>query len=86
MLKRYGYNEETTPTGRKIGQDTLWCCHGGHTVFLDPNDPSPWCQNCNEQWCGQESCRECVPYMKKIEMAEEIDRRKRLLWQAADNT
>ena len=87
MLKLYGYNEVTLPSGRKVGQDTLWCCHGGHTVFLDPKDPSPWCMNCNQQWCGQRAeCRECIPFMKRIEREEAIDRQRRLLCQAADNT
>ena len=86
MLKLYGYNELTEPTGRKVCCDTFQCAHCNATVFIDPKEPSPWCSCCDKQWCGRRKCRECTPFMRKIEAEEAADRARRLLWQSADNT
>ncbi len=84
MLKRYGYNRVKLDGVTIEEHDTFQCCHCNDTVFIKSEDPSPWCSCCNEQWCGRSRCRECRPFMKAIERAEAMDRRKRLLWKAAD--
>lgn len=85
MFRGYGYNEVTEANGRKIGQDTFQCAHCNTTVFLDPKEPSPWCMNCDRQWCGQTKCRECIPFMRKIEREEAMERARLRLWRACDN-
>jgi hypothetical protein len=86
MLRGYGYNRVKLD-GRTVEEhDTFQCAHCNTTVFVKPAEPSPWCACCDRQWCGQPQCRECTPFMKKIEAAEARDRQRRLLWQEADNT
>lgn len=80
-----GYNLVTAPFCAPVERDTFQCAHCNTTVFIEPKDPSPWCSNCDRQWCGQEKCRECAPFMKKIEKAEAEARAKLLLHRAADN-
>ena len=80
-----GYNRVILD-GRVIEEsDTFQCAHCNDTVFIKPADPSPWCSCCNKQWCGRPECRECKPFMKKIEAMEAAARAKMLLWRAADN-
>lgn len=81
----YGYNLVTMPYGPKIESDTFQCAHCNFTVFINPKDPSPWCSCCDRQWCGQPKCRECTPFMRKVEAAEAACRARMLLWRAADN-
>lgn len=81
-----GYNRVVLD-GKVVEEaDTFQCAHCWTTVFICPKDPSPWCSCCDRQWCGKPQCRECKPFMKKIEAWEAKDRQRRLLWQAADNT
>jgi hypothetical protein len=80
-----GYNRVILD-GKVIEEiDTFQCAHCNATIFIKPSDPSPWCSCCDRQWCGRPRCRECTPFIKKIELYEAIDRAKRLLWQEADN-
>jgi len=81
----YGYNIVTSPFCEPVEQDTFQCAHCNITVFLEPKVPSPWCSNCNKQWCGKAECRLCSPFMKKIEREEAIARSRALLWREADN-
>jgi hypothetical protein len=85
MFKGYGYNLVTQPFCQPIEHDTFQCAHCNKTVFIDRKEPSPWCSCCDRQWCGQAKCRECVPFMKKIEAEEAEARAKMLLWRACDN-
>ena len=85
-FRGFGYNRVILD-GKVVEQhDTLQCCHCNDTIFLNPATPSPWCSCCDAQWCGRAKCRECRPFMAKIEAAEARDRQRRLLLQAADNT
>jgi hypothetical protein len=81
----FGYNIITQPECRPIEHDTFQCAHCNDTVFIEPKDPSPWCSCCDRQWCGRPQCRNCTPFMKKIEAMEAAARSKMLLWRAADN-
>lgn len=80
-----GYNIVTLPFGAAIERDTFQCAHCNDTVFIEPKAPSPWCSCCDKQWCGRSRCRECSPFMKKLEAAEAECRHRMLLWKAADN-
>lgn len=81
----HGYNRVILD-GKVIEEhDTFQCCHCWDTVFIKPNDPSPWCSCCDRQWCGRERCRECKPFMRKVERAEVVARARMLLHRAADN-
>ncbi len=81
----FGYNLVTNPYGPQIEADTFQCAHCNTTVFIDPKDPSPWCSCCDKQTCGQAKCRECAPFMRKIEAEERACRQRMILWRAADN-
>ncbi len=80
-----GYNLLTQPGFKCVESDTFQCSHCNKTVFIDPKDPSPWCSCCDRQWCGQAKCRDCVPFMRKVEREEAMARHKAMLWKAADN-
>lgn len=85
MFKGYGYNRVNLDGVTIEEHDTFQCAHCNDTVFIKPSDPSPWCSCCDRQWCGRPRCRECRPFMRKIEAAEAACRAKLLLWKAADN-
>lgn len=80
----FGYNEETHPNGRKVGQDTVQCAHCNTTIFIDPSTPSPWCRNCDQQHCFNPECFTCTPFMRKIEAAEKAERQRSALWLSCD--
>ena len=85
MFRGYGYNIVTLD-GKTIEEhDTFQCAHCNMTVFIEPKEPSPWCMNCDRQWCGQAKCRECAPFMRKIEREEATALAKRRLWLACDS-
>lgn len=81
----YGYNILTEPGFKCVETDTFQCAHCNDTVFIDPKEPSPWCSCCNRQLCGRPQCRNCVPFMKKIEKLEAECKARVLLWREADN-
>jgi hypothetical protein len=88
MQRAYGYNLITQPVDlgpAKVEHDTFQCAHCNTTVFIEPKQASPWCSCCDRQWCGEAKCRECTPFMRKIEREEKQARARLLLWRAADN-
>jgi len=85
MFKGYGYNILTQPECRPIERDTFQCAHCNVTVFIKPKDPSPWCSCCDRQTCGRSQCRNCTPFMRKIEAMEAAARQRVMLWREADN-
>lgn len=85
MFKGHGYNRVKLDGVTIEESDTFQCAHCNDTVFIKPSEPSPWCMNCDRQWCGRPECRECKPFMKKIDAMEAAARAKMLLWKAADN-
>ena len=80
-----GYNRVILDSKVVEESDTFQCAHCNDTIFIKPSDPSPWCSCCDRQWCGRPRCRECKPFMKKIERAEAITRSRLLLWRECDN-
>jgi len=85
MRRAYGYNVVTMPVGPKVESDTFQCAHCNATVFIDAKEPSPWCSCCDAQWCGQTKCRQCTPFMRKVERAESEALNRTRLWREADN-
>ena len=85
MFRGHGYNCVTMDGVAVEESDTFQCAHCNKTVFIKPSDPSPWCMNCDRQWCGQDKCKLCIPFMRKIEAEEAMCRHRMLLWRAADN-
>jgi len=85
-FRAFGYNRVTLDGKVTEESDTLQCCHCNHTMFINPLKPTHWCSLCDWEHCSKPECFDCTPFMKKLEREEAIDRQKRLLWQAADNT
>lgn len=80
-----GYNRVMLD-GKVIEEhDTFQCAHCNDTVFIRPADPSPWCSCCDRQWCGRPRCRECKPFMRKVEREEAAALARVRLWRECDN-
>ena len=80
-----GYNRVMLDGKIVEEHDTFQCAHCNDTIFIASNVASPWCSCCDKQWCGRPRCRECTPFMRKIEHAEAIARSRLLLWRECDN-
>lgn len=70
-MKKSGYLLVTSP--EKITEaDTAQCVHCQKIWTLKKGSgiERGWCMSCHGPTCGGKNCRECVPFMKKIEEAE----------------
>src|SRR5262249_2066780 len=81
----FGYNPITHPECKPGPADTFHCGPSNTTGFIERKDPSRWCSCCDRQTCGRPQCRNCIPFMKKIEAMEAAARSRMLLWRSADN-
>jgi hypothetical protein len=61
--------------GQVAEGETLQCVHCQHTWQIRPGSGSErgWCQNCSGPTCGFEPCFVCVPWERKMEIAEGRD-------------
>lgn len=52
--------------------DTKQCCHcGGHFVMVKGSGKlRGYCTKCHEITCGKIECCKCVPFEKKLDLAE----------------
>jgi hypothetical protein len=57
--------------GRQVGS-TKQCCHcGAHFISQKGSGKTRgWCMKCNAITCGEMKCCECVPFEKRLDMAE----------------
>ena len=64
-----GYLLKTDEAGRKVEGDTLSCkhCQKMWVVQKGRGRERGWCMNCYGPTCGSKECRECVPFMRKME-------------------
>jgi len=58
-------------------RDTFSCMHCNHVVHVKPKAPmdefGSMCRNCMKMVCPKCAGGPCVPFMKKLEMAEKRD-------------
>lgn len=61
--------------------DTFSCVHCNRVVHVKPranmDEFGSMCRNCMKMTCPACANGPCIPFMKKLEMAEERDRRRR---------
>lgn len=57
----------------EVQRDTLQCCHCQRVWVVHPGSGRRrgFCLKCNGPTCGAESCGECVPIGKRIELFEQ---------------
>lgn len=69
-----GYSVITSPGERSVEHDITKCAHCQSIIFLKamckPEDAPNFCMNCFAPVCKRHECKECVPFLKKIEEEE----------------
>lgn len=59
-------------------RDTFGCVHCNRVIHVKPKTPmnefGSMCRNCMKMVCPKCAAGPCVPFMKKLEMAEKRDR------------
>ncbi len=72
MRRPGGYATITGPRPT-VEIDTFTCCHCNGVVFVKPKATvGGFCMQCNRNTCERPECnRGCVPFIKKVERAEQ---------------
>lgn len=62
-----------------VAAQTLQCCHCQQhwIVRVGSGEVRGFCRNCMQVTCGKEQCLECIPFMKKLDMIEAEERKRR---------
>jgi hypothetical protein len=85
---REGYALITDPYGGVQESSTFNCCHCQFVVIVHAGSgvERGYCWLCNSPTCGKKSCNSnCVPFMKRIEAAENRARLHRVIEAGCDN-
>ncbi len=74
-LRPQGYMRTFDTFGRVIERDTHTCKHCARVFEIEPRaDPNEfWCNCCMAPICKHCAGKPCVPYMKRMDLAEKRD-------------
>jgi len=85
------YDDVAAPRmGRKTGAitldgvvvcETLQCCHCQKHYPLRKGSGTTrgFCMNCMQVTCGKEQCVPCLPFLKRCEMIEQAEQKRRVV-------
>lgn len=61
--------------------ETLQCCHcqKHFPVRKDSGTLRGYCMNCMRVTCGKEQCVECMPFLKRCDLIEANERKRRIV-------
>ena len=75
MFRPGGYGVIYEPNGKQTEHDTFTCCHCQRVTRVppkaNPDDFGDFCRNCMRMVCVHCAGKECTPFKKKLDEANE---------------
>lgn len=71
-LRPHGVLIASDPDGGETQYDTKQCCHCNHHFVMQKGSGRKrgFCRGCMQVTCGSPACDRCLPWEKKMELAE----------------